>query len=318
MTTTDQVICCKQVYVIESETTLCCHQYLEKIQQRVEEGQFYEAQQLIKTTYHRQRSKRKFEEAFNVLSEGAQLQLKHGQFTCGAELGVILVEAYENDNVEVDQLSIGRLLSICQAFQTPNTNNGNEADWQCAVEMAQQFMIQAIKWTQRYNSPYESRLHLIFAKYAISCLGWQGLGVAALHFAKSKQMKPFADGIKAAMQHSTEPFEQQYFIARGVLQVLAVGSTDSANLKIEHAEELIQCLRPLPSQPLVHFVELLLMVIKNKSVQMYERLKEVYDKLLDRDDSFQQYLKRIEYVYFNINSGSGLGGMFGDILKMMA
>eukprot|EP01024_Parvocaulis_polyphysoides_P051516 TRINITY_DN5075_c0_g1_i1.p1 TRINITY_DN5075_c0_g1~~TRINITY_DN5075_c0_g1_i1.p1 ORF type:complete len:324 (+),score=25.44 TRINITY_DN5075_c0_g1_i1:1-972(+) len=293
-------------------------QQVDKLSKRVEEGQYYEAQQMFKTIHHRYKAKRKLQESYDILYEGAKLQLKHGQFTCGGELGSMLVEAYSSDGQEADQQSVGKITSIIESFPTPSTNNGIEVDWQCAVDMAQQLTVEAVKWAQGFNSPYISRLYLLFANYAMKCLGWKGLGTASLYFAKSNQMQPFAQGIKEGMAQTSNPKEQQFFITRGVLQVLAVGTPETTNLKIEHAEELVRYLKPLPDQPLVHFVEILLMTLKSKAIPTYERLKEVYNGLLAKDDSFQQYLGRIETVYLGLNKqGAGLGGMLGDFLKML-
>eukprot|EP01023_Acetabularia_acetabulum_P054856 TRINITY_DN623_c0_g1_i1.p2 TRINITY_DN623_c0_g1~~TRINITY_DN623_c0_g1_i1.p2 ORF type:complete len:336 (-),score=21.16 TRINITY_DN623_c0_g1_i1:1496-2392(-) len=292
-------------------------QQVQKLSKRLDEGQYYEAQQMFKTIHHRYKAKRKLEDSYEILYEGAKLQLKHRQFTCAAELGSMLIEGYKSDGKEADQQCIGKIISILESFPAPSTGNGIELDWQCAVDMAQQLVMEAVKWAQGYNSPYIPRLHLIFANYAMKCLGWQGLGTASLYFARSNQMQPFAQGIKEGMSQAPNTQEQQYFITRGVLQVLAVASADSTNLKIEHAEELVRYLKPLPDQPLVHFIELLILTLKSKSVPAYECLKEIYSGQLSKDDSFQQYLGRIETIYLGLNKGGGLGGMLGDFLKML-
>lgn len=52
---------------------------LEKLQLSLEAGQAYEGQQVIKTVYHRLRSRKKLLDSYQVLESGAMLQLQQGQ-----------------------------------------------------------------------------------------------------------------------------------------------------------------------------------------------------------------------------------------------
>lgn len=48
--------------------------------------------------------------------EGARLQLTRGQLNCGVELCMLLVEAYEADQLPPSDASVGRLLSLLDAY----------------------------------------------------------------------------------------------------------------------------------------------------------------------------------------------------------
>ena len=52
---------------------------LEKFKTSLKKGSVYEAQQLIKTVYHRLRSRKLLEESRDVLEKAACLQLDHEQ-----------------------------------------------------------------------------------------------------------------------------------------------------------------------------------------------------------------------------------------------
>ncbi len=58
----------------------------------IEDGSHYEAQQMLKTVYHRHKARKQIEEGHKVLAEGAAMQLGNGQVTCGVELGLMLVD----------------------------------------------------------------------------------------------------------------------------------------------------------------------------------------------------------------------------------
>ena len=52
---------------------------LQKLQQYLLVGQSYEGQQMIKTVYHRLRSRKKLVESYQLIEEAAKLQLQDGQ-----------------------------------------------------------------------------------------------------------------------------------------------------------------------------------------------------------------------------------------------
>ena len=52
---------------------------LEKMRANLEKGAFYEAQQMLKTVYYRYRSRRLYQESYDVVEDGACLQMRQGQ-----------------------------------------------------------------------------------------------------------------------------------------------------------------------------------------------------------------------------------------------
>jgi hypothetical protein len=56
-----------------------------KMRANLDKGAFYEAQQMLKTVYYRYRSRRMLAESYDVLEDGACLQLQEGQVTAPGE-----------------------------------------------------------------------------------------------------------------------------------------------------------------------------------------------------------------------------------------
>jgi hypothetical protein len=52
---------------------------IEKLRATVESGAAYEAQQILKTVFHRYRSRKKLQDSYDLVERGAILQLQHGQ-----------------------------------------------------------------------------------------------------------------------------------------------------------------------------------------------------------------------------------------------
>eukprot|EP00899_Mesostigma_viride_P009630 jgi/Mesvir1/18669/Mv17168-RA.1 len=93
-----------------------CQKVLKKLEATMEEGNFYEAQQLYKSLFARYKSQKKWVEAIYLMKEGACMQLRHKQVNCGVELGLLLVELYRAASVPVDEQSIGRIQDIFHVF----------------------------------------------------------------------------------------------------------------------------------------------------------------------------------------------------------
>ena len=70
----------------------CKLQAVAKLRSSLQQGQPYDGQQMFKTIYHRFRAQKKLQDCYNLLEEGARLQLQDGQLNCGVELAQMLVE----------------------------------------------------------------------------------------------------------------------------------------------------------------------------------------------------------------------------------
>ena len=70
----------------------CNLQAVAKLRSSLQQGQPYDGQQMFKTIYHRFRAQKRLQDCYNLLEEGARLQLQDGQLNCGVELAQMLVE----------------------------------------------------------------------------------------------------------------------------------------------------------------------------------------------------------------------------------
>jgi hypothetical protein len=89
---------------------------LDRIQAQVQQGAFYEAQQMYKTVYHRCRSKKQLVDSYRVLEAGSVQQVSNHQMTCGVELALMLVEAFIADKVSASGEYLGMITNVLQAL----------------------------------------------------------------------------------------------------------------------------------------------------------------------------------------------------------
>ena len=134
---------------------------------------------MFKTIYHRLRAQKKLNDSYKLLEEGACMQLREGHFTCGVELGQLLVEvriwtsvachialrglriscpqgnapydfcgaqAYTRDSASCSRDNLHRIYKVIENFPRQQNAADGQND---AVEQCTKITLAAIKWGQR-------------------------------------------------------------------------------------------------------------------------------------------------------------------------
>lgn len=291
-----------------------------KLRSSLQQGQPYDGQQMFKTIYHRFRAQKKLQDCYNLLEEGARLQLQDGQLNCGVELAQMLVEAYIRDNASCSRDNMQRVLYIIDAFPRPQTDADGRSD---AVEQCSKVMMSAIKWAKRHNNAATTvqKLHDKLAAYMWECLGWRGLGQVSQHYIRGTDMTGFAAALAQSASEGA-PEEEDLFLTRAALQFLAVGKPNNLDQKLEEVQELLQSYESiarhgLPDTPLIHFLKLLVKALEHHSLKLAEMLQQTYSTSLARDSSFVQLLQRIKEIYLGASSNEGLPNLLSGMLQML-
>lgn len=91
---------------------------ISRLQQRILEGQFYEAQQQTRVVAARYTKASNWEAAINIVYNVAQSLLKAGQGGSGGDLCVLLVDIYMQAELKPDPNTKGRLLTCLRLFDS--------------------------------------------------------------------------------------------------------------------------------------------------------------------------------------------------------
>ncbi|KAK9846633.1 hypothetical protein WJX81_007997 [Elliptochloris bilobata] len=290
---------------------------LEKMRANLDRGAFYEAQQMLKTVYFRYRSRRLYQESYDVLEDGACLQLRQGQVTCGVELGRLLVDAYASDAVPADKAAVARLYRILDALPCdPGT-----ATQQTYAEEATRMVLATLKWARKQGADVAAaELHDWLARYL-----WEGQGVAALaaasvHWAHGRDPEAFASALVEASRQGG-PTEEDLFLARAVLQVLAAGTPKQRTARTAHVRRLLLAYENLrgggmPDTPLAHYTGLVPKAVRCGELGLVRLLRRYYAAALARDPALGALADRLEGACFGV-AQPGLGGMLGDMMQAL-
>lgn len=87
-----------------------------RLQERIAEGQYYEAQQQARVVAARHVKARRWDAAVDLLHSVARALLGAGQGGSGGDLCVLLVEVLEKGEVGVDAGSKGKVLELLRLF----------------------------------------------------------------------------------------------------------------------------------------------------------------------------------------------------------
>lgn len=91
---------------------------ISRLQQRINEGQFYEAQQQTRVVAARYTKSANWDAAIDILYNVAQSLLKAGQGGSGGDLCVLLVDTYKQAELKPDSAAKGKLLTCLRLFDS--------------------------------------------------------------------------------------------------------------------------------------------------------------------------------------------------------
>ncbi|CAM9373565.1 unnamed protein product [Pylaiella littoralis] len=297
---------------------------VQRLQQRVSEGEFYEALQLYKTSYSRLKAQGKLDDAEELVTTGAIAMSKENELNAATELGLLVVTSFEENEREVDEARLSQLKRVATAMKP-------------GVEMSE-FLKRAIRWTRHARMEAAYELRLIMARSAVST---GNLAEAARYFAVSGCPTEYAALVK---QWSAKGYlgERDLFICRAVLHTLSYNRTEdaaalfdacAASVLEEDAasppSDGVSSGQALLESPLCHFTRFVVELCQVRGLSAgaaseemamaFNKLREAYKMSTDRDHNLTELLNRIGDVHFGIKppQEGGLMGMLGQLMGGM-
>lgn len=304
---------------------------LEKLEKSVHAGNYYEAQQMYKTVYARYMGAKKYTDAMDLLQSGASIQLRHGQVTCGVELGVLLIETFAKAQSKFEISYLDRIKSILNEFprsvseelevqMESDSQRTSEAyvESKTRVDGFSTLVKAAIKWCIDSGGPSRgpAELHDILAEYIWTQSPKMEMGKVSLHFVRGNHPETHAAALVDYIQ-KCGPEEADLVVARGVLLYLSSGNLRDANRLMYEVKHGLSN-EDFPNTPLMHFIKYLLLTLERDALPLFRMLRENYKSSIGRDSLLDECLDAIAERFYNVHRRNGLQGMLGDILKMFA
>ncbi|XP_062193532.1 protein GET4-like isoform X2 [Phragmites australis] len=304
---------------------------IEKLENMVDGGNYYEAQQMYKSTSARYVAAQKHSEALDILQSGALVQLKHGQVICGAELAILFVDTLVKGGLPYNEETFDRIRKMYEAFPRISIPHflGDDYDddghklseaisaAKVRAESCSSFLKAAIRWSAEFGASRNGspELHVMLAEYVYSESPETDMTKVSSHFVRGNDPKKFASMLLNFMG-KCYPGEDDTAIARGVLMYLSQGNLRDANLLMnEMKAQLKSADLEFPKTDLIQFIKYLLQTLERDAYPLFRTLRQKYKTSTDRDSVFEELLDEIAAKFYGIQRQNPLEGLFGDMFK---
>eukprot|EP00029_Vermamoeba_vermiformis_P006292 TRINITY_DN2426_c0_g1_i1.p1 TRINITY_DN2426_c0_g1~~TRINITY_DN2426_c0_g1_i1.p1 ORF type:complete len:273 (+),score=48.06 TRINITY_DN2426_c0_g1_i1:88-906(+) len=243
--------------------------------------------------------KKKYDDVKGLLESGATLLLKHGETNAGTELALLLIDVYTKANTPSNE-AVGTLVKIFSNYKLEDHPKKKS------------FINTALKWSSKpeNNNQGDPTLRTCFAHHFQAMQDYE---VAQKHYLRSNDAEGFANML---IQWGEEvyPSEKDLLITRAVLMYLCLQNLKDANI----IYSLFKNRYPALDTPLFNYTRFLLLTLERDALPLFDLLRSTYQKSLQRDPTFTQYLDQIANVFFGVplpGNNAGMGGLLGSLMK---
>lgn len=275
-----------------------------RLQQRIAEGQFYEAQQQTRVVAARYIKAANWSPAIDIIFNVSQSLLKAGQGGSGGDLAALLVDVFKQAELKPDSANKGKLLTLLRLFAPEEPTK-------------KKFVSETIGWSSKFGEypAGDPELHHVAGSlYAEEHETTEAERHLILGTRDSAE-------VLARMEYSWYKEDDSHtaplYAARAVLPYLLVGNVRAANacyrsfasalsadnkgLGVQDVSTNGADLRVFPSLPLLNFLGLLLLAIQKGNPEAFRKLAAKYGpQIAEAAPAWQESLESIAEMYFGI------------------
>ncbi|KAL2207463.1 DUF410-domain-containing protein [Sarocladium strictum] len=274
-----------------------------RLQERISEGDYYEAQQQTRVAASRYIKTKNWPAAIDILANVSQSLLKAGQGGSGGDLCVMMVDVYKQAEMKPDAASKGRLLTCLRLF------DGEEPT-------RKKFIGELMAWSAKFGEypAGDPELHHVAGSlYAEEHETYE----AERHLLLGTKDSPeVLTKMEYEWYKESEPHTAPLFAARAILPYLMVGNVRGATtsyraftsaltssnpgLSVQDVSSNDADVRIFPSLPLLNFLGLLLLAVQRGAPDAFKGLVSKYAAQINETDMWGEALETIAEMYFGI------------------
>ncbi|KAL8988992.1 MAG: hypothetical protein Q9177_002022 [Variospora cf. flavescens] len=287
---------------------------------RISEGQFYEAHQQLRVIASRYAKSENWDAAIDLLYGGALALLKAGQGGSGGDLAIFLVDVMGKSGKDVSGGQKSKLLTIVRAFPAREPTK-------------KRFVTEMISWSSRvgeYPLGDPELHHVAGSSFAEEFEPYD----AERHLALGTKDSP-EQLAKCEYEWyiQDEPNTAALYAARAIFPYLLVGNLRSANkahliftsrlnssnrsVSVQEVSSKSSDIRVYPILPLLNFLGLLLLATQRGSSDLYKQLAKHYAPHVKEVGVWDDALAQVGEMYFGIRiprQGNPLFDMMGSMM----
>ncbi|RMZ79016.1 hypothetical protein DV737_g3641, partial [Chaetothyriales sp. CBS 132003] len=303
---------------------------LARQQERIAEGNYYEAHQQLRVVATRYLKASDYASAARVLGDGALLLLKANQSGSGSDLALMLLHDVYNGKdspfQECTQDNKQGLLNVLEAFPADEPNRkrfiNDMISWSSSGKNAERFPYgdpdlhhAAGALYAASGDAYDAERHLLLGTSASAPL------LASLHYAWYTLDSPHTAALyasRAILPYLT--LGNLGAATRALAQFTSLLTTSNPTLPTQSIDSSKSSLRIFPSLPLLNFLSLLVLASAKADRSLFTQLGKHYSAhLKEVNDLWAEALANIGEVWFGIRIPKQGGGnpLFDMMSSMM-
>ncbi|KAH8588380.1 duf410 domain-containing protein [Bisporella sp. PMI_857] len=289
------------------------------IHKKIEDGQFYEAQQQTRLVAARYIKTKNWNSAVEILFNVSQSLLKAGQGGSGGDLGIFLVDVYKQAELKPDSSNKGKLLTLLREFDSEEPTR-------------KKYIGEIINWSSKFGEypAGEPELHHVAGSlYAEEHDAYE----AERHLILGTKDSPeILVKLEYEWYSQDEPHTAATYAARAVFPYLITGNVRDAsrslrlftsrlteenkNLSVQDVSSSGSDIKIYPSLPLLNFLGLLLLAAQKGSADLFRQLRAKYAAHIKEVGIWDEALTSVGEMYFGIQrprQGNPLFDMMGSM-----
>ncbi|KTW27346.1 hypothetical protein T552_04155 [Pneumocystis carinii B80] len=290
-----------------------------KSQKLLDDKQYYEAHQLLRTIANRYVKACEYVSCIDMLYDASKRFFKEGQFASGSDLALYIVKVYNLMELRPDTSSKTRLLDILYLYGSSEPTR-------------KRFINEILAWSSKWGetSVGDADLH-----HNIGVLLAQegNLFEAEKHLVlgTNESVKPLLD-LLCDYFYEDDLYMAPFYASRIVFPYLILYNIASAirgyrgivHYLVEERKVQTHTLSSsvadvilFPSLPLMNFLCFLILTCQRGTVDLFHTLKAHYTDALKKAPSWQPSLEKIGHLYFNIPVQHSSKNIWNDLMNQL-
>ncbi|KAM0435258.1 hypothetical protein ACHAPT_003352 [Fusarium lateritium] len=274
-----------------------------RLQAKIEEGDYYEAQQQTRVAASRYIKTSNWPAAIDILANVAQALLRAGQGGSGGDLCIMLVDVYKQAELKPDAAAKGRLLTCLRLFDAEEPTR-------------KKFVGEIIAWSAKFGEypAGDPELHHVAGSlYAEEHETYEAEKHLILG---TKDSSEVLTKMEYTWYKEGEPHTAALFAGRAVLPYLLVGnvraantcyrlftsalSSDNPNIGVQDVSSAAGDIRIFPSIPLLNFLGFLLLAVQRGAPELFRALVSKYATQINEAGTWGEALEMVGEMYFGL------------------
>lgn len=273
------------------------------VDEKINAGQYYDAQQMVKTLYRRLCARAEYLAAGQLCVDLAARFSSVGEYELAANLGQDLVSSLELRKEPPSDENLSQIEAITSGIPS-----------NAAASQKYALMHKALKWSSAFCSSGHPRLHRIAA---LSHWADGDFGKCQGHYVFCGDGPGLAKMVSEWRQKGYA-IERDLFSLRVLLILLSLDDLTTARSfwdAVNRGETLFENCKAECPEPAVQFGTFLLAAAERRSIKFFRIVRGKYHLVIRRDRTFDKYLDEIEAKVFGSQAQkNGIGALFDLLL----